>query len=202
MKKQLLKYLACVALILTGTMVWSQNPTYTCSITNAKMVSEKIYEFDVILQQTGTIELKLSHFQLGIKVNPAIIPAGATIAISPVAGSSALLKDQQPGPERFSFDNKSSCIRVVAVSPKKSNVYTSISKAETGTRLCRIRVSCSQAFTTGVSTNHTWNFSYDTGYATKLFAWVGATTVVTVDITVPASHLKSKSPAGDIIFAK
>jgi hypothetical protein len=143
----------------------------------------------------------LSHFQLGILLNPDIIPEGASIKISPVAGSSELLPEQQPGPEKFSFDAINKCIRVVAMVSKTPNVFTTINKAKVGTKLVRIRVTCSQAFNTGVSTNHTWNFSKKTGYESKIFARVGTTSFFFFFITNKASFAKSKS-AADITFGK
>jgi hypothetical protein len=210
MKIQLKKCFVGFVLILSGFVMWAQNPnpasipnpTYTCSIADTKMVSSAAYEFDLIMQRTGKIDIKLSHFQVGILLNPAIVPAGATITVTPVPGSSSLLLSQQPGPDRFSYDSKNNCIRITSVPPNRANGSTTISASEGGTRLIRLRVTCSQPFNTGVSTNHTWNFSFATGYATKVFALVGGPMYVNTDITVQASHKKSTASPSDVTFTK
>jgi hypothetical protein len=204
MKIQLKKCFIGLVLTLSVISLWAQtpNPTYTCCISDAKIVSPSVYEFDVIMQRTGKIDIKLSHFQLGIRMNPAIIPAGATITVSSVPDCSALLLAQQPGPERFTFESKTSCIRVTPVPPVRINGSTTISASASGTRLIRLRVTCSQPFNTGISTNHTWNFSFATGYATKMFALVGGPMYVNTDITVQSSHIKSSASPSDVTFTK
>jgi len=109
---------------------------------------------------------------------------------------------QQPGTERFTFDAKNNCIRVTPVPPVRANGSTTISASAGGTRLIRIRVSCSKPFNTGVSTNHTWNFSFSTGYGTKIFALVGGPLYVNTDITVQSSHIKSVDSPSDVTFTK
>lgn len=178
----------------------AQDPTFICSIANAKIVSDSSYEFDVMLQRTGNIELYLSYFQLGIFLNPAIIPAGAVVKVAPVEGSSALHAEQQPGPKRFSFDTLASCIRVVPVAPKNASAGTIISNADGGIRLIRMRVSCSKAFNKGVSTMHTWNFKRENGYPTALFARVGGHSSPSTSITKEKSFVISSKLNSDVTF--
>ncbi|MBK7173467.1 MAG: hypothetical protein IPH84_09575 [Bacteroidales bacterium] len=164
------------------------NPTYTCKITNATQVSCNVYEFDVVLTRTATTVLRLAQFQLGILVNPAIIPAGGVINVSPVPGSSSTLNAaQRPGPDKFGYDATKNCIQVTPVAPPGWAGATVISNT-TGNRLARIRVACSLPFEVGTNPAHTWNFTLATGYPTKMFAYVGASPGVNTDITVQASH--------------
>jgi hypothetical protein len=202
MKKQLLKWMTGIVIMLFSISSWSQKPAYTCSITNAKIISRYEYEFDVLMQRFGTVELHLSHFQLGIILDSAIIPPDATIKVSSVPESSELMKSQQPGPERFSFDAKNYCIRVTPMSPVSYSIASVISSSVGGTKLCRIRVTCSKAFNKGISTNHFWNFSFDKGYATKIFSWKGSVKPLNTDITVHTSHLKTVAPPADVTFSR
>jgi len=119
MKKQkhIFMLIVWAILVLFGTNSWAQNPTYTCRITNAEQVSCNVYEFDVFIQRTGPTVFKLSHFQLGILVNPAMIPAGGIINVSPVPGSSGLVASQQPPIENFGYDAVKKCILVTPVPP-------------------------------------------------------------------------------------
>ncbi len=45
--------------------------TYSCRIKNSTQLSCNVFEFDVILQRTGSTALNLAIFQMGINVNPA-----------------------------------------------------------------------------------------------------------------------------------
>jgi PKD repeat protein len=186
MKKIILLLVAFMCFI---NMSSAQNPTYLCKISGAQQVSCNAYEFNVTLQRTGTTVFKLAMFQLGIMVNPAIIPAGAHIVASPVSGNSWLSNSSQiPNQQHFSYDSINNCIRVSPVTPPGYLSASIIPDSTNGIRLCRIRVTCSQGFNTGVSTAHAWSFSLATGYETKIFAYVGPTDT---DITVQASHILS-----------
>jgi hypothetical protein len=190
MKKQqhFFVWIVGALLLLFSATTWAQNPTYTCKITNATQVSCNVYEFDVVLTRTATTALRLAQFQLGILVNPAIIPAGGVINVAPVPGSSSTLNAaQRPGPDKFGYDAVKNCIQVTPVAPPGYAGATLISNT-TGNRLARIRVACSLPFVAATNPNHTWNFTLATGYPSKIFAYVGASPGVNTDITVVASH--------------
>ena len=186
--KRLLLWIVMAFLMLSGFSSTAQ--TYTCKITNATQVSCNVYEFDVIMQRTGGTILRLAQFQLGISVNPAIIPSGGVLNVAPVPGSSALLAAQQPGPEKFVFDASNNCIKVAPVAPPGFAGATLISNLAAGTKLTRIRVACSLPFVATTNPGNTWNFTAaPAGYPTKMFAYVGASAPgVNTDITVQASH--------------
>ncbi|NVO20472.1 MAG: T9SS type A sorting domain-containing protein [Bacteroidetes bacterium] len=184
-QKRIVLWISSLLFMLISIGIKAQTPTYQCRITNAAQVSCNVYEFDVVMQRTGGTVLKLAQFQLGILLDPAIIPSGGIINVAPVPGSSELLAAQQPGPEKFSFDATKNCIQVTPVAPPGAAGATIISNAAAGTRLTRIRVACTAAFNTGTNPNHTWNFVLSNGYQTKMFAYVGSTNT---NITVNASH--------------
>jgi PKD repeat protein len=166
--------------------IYTQNPSYSCKLTNAAQVSCNAYEFDLILQRTGTTVFKLANFQFGINLAPGIIPAGGVISVSPVAGSSQISNvAQQPTPGKFTFDAVNNCIRITPMVPPGYANGSIITNTPQGTRLCRVRVTCSQPFNIGVNTGHAWSFSLATGYATKIFAYSGNTNT---DVTNQASY--------------
>lgn len=203
MKKYFLTTTTFIAIMLFGFGLKAQNPTYTLSIANAKIISATEYQFDVVMQRTGAAELKLALFQLGILMNPEIIPAGAKIKVSAVEGSSELLKDQQPAAERFSFDSVKKCIIVTPFRTPGGGISATVIPANKGLKICVIKVSSTLPFNKSISTNHTWNFNFANGYATKIFAWVkGETKELNTDITVKNSHLKSNTTPPDVVFGK
>ncbi|MBK7028141.1 MAG: hypothetical protein IPH45_02580 [Bacteroidales bacterium] len=184
-QKLSIQWFLLLFLILLGFGIKAQSPTYNCRITNAAQVSCNVWEFDVVLQRTGTTVFKLAQFQMGINMNPAIIPSGGIINITPVPGSSQLNASQQPGPEKFSYDAVKNCIIVTPVAPPGSAGASTISNLPAGTRLTRIRVGCNLAFNTALTPDPTWCWTLAQGYQTKMFAYVG---VINTDITVQASH--------------
>jgi len=178
----LLFALLCYTGIING-----QNPAYSCKLTNATQLSCNTYEFDLILQRTGTTVFNLATFQFGINIAPAIIPSGGVITVSPVPGSSEISNlVQRPTPDKFTFDAVNNCIRITPMVPPGYANGSIIANTPQGTRLCRVRVTCSQPFNIGVSTSHAWSFSMVNGYATKIFAYVGN---LNTDVTVQASHV-------------
>lgn len=202
MKKNLLIVILSSVMLMSITILNAQNPTFTCTIGNAKIVSDNEYEFDIVIKRTGTLEFFLSHFQVGIMVNPDLIPAGATVKVASVLESSGLLKAQQPAPEKFTYDPKKNVIRITPVPPSRQPNATTINQLEPGTVLCRVKVTSSLPFNKGVSTKHTWCFSHDTGYATKFFAWTSGPMFRSTDVTVQSSFRKSATTPADVEYTK
>jgi hypothetical protein len=172
---------------------------YEMKITNAAQISCNVYEFDVTMNSTSPLpsqHVKLANFQCGILVNPAIIPAGASVEIALVPGSSTITNpSQRPGPEKFEYSSTTNAIQVIPVVPVGAANASTV-PAGAGFTLFRVRVACSQPFVVGENTNHTWNFVFPPVYPTKVFGYIGTTNT---DISNPASH--SLVAPADIIFA-
>lgn len=187
MKRFLLGMLGLIVLLLQPSIsVLAQNPGYQCKIANAVQVSCNVYEFDVTLNSTQPTNLmKLVNFQVGILVNPAIIPPGGEINIALVPGSSTIPNvNQRPGPEKFLYNSTTNCIQVAPVVPPGSANASTITM--TGYTLFRLRVACTLPFVAGTNPNHTWNFVFPPVYPTKVFAYIGTTNT---DVTNPSSHI-------------
>ncbi|NVO01052.1 MAG: hypothetical protein HXX17_17210, partial [Geobacteraceae bacterium] len=187
--------------MLISISMKAQNPAYQCRIHTATQVNCNTYEFSVSVQKTGGVAFNLAQFQLGININPAIIPAGGVISVAPVTlapsarntttGGATLVAAQMPGIEKFSFDASKNCIIVTPVAPPGASNSQYMQASVPGTTLCKIRVSCSLPFLFGNATGHAWSFSLNSGYETKLFAYVGTTNT---NVTVAASHTVSGGP--------
>ena len=199
MKKQKQLFLWILGLLLmlfTSISTNAANPTYACRITNEFQRSCNVIEFDVTLARTGSTVFQLAQFQLGILMNPAFIPSGGIVTVTPLAGSSQLQANQIPGADKFNYVASTNCIIVTPVAPPGAGNGMLIPL--TVTKLFTVRVSCSLPFVTGqtpfVASPATapWNFSAATGYyATKMFAYKltgSPATVQNVDITVVGSH--------------
>jgi hypothetical protein len=189
MKKHKLIYLLLfsILLMLPAMMTNGQNGTaYQMKITGAAQVSCNVYEFDVTMNSTVPSNLvRMANFQVGILVNPAIVPAGATIDIALVPGSSTIpVASMRPGPEKFLYNNTTNCIQVAPVVPP--GTANSFNLSMTGVKLFRVRVACSQPFVIGESTNHSWNFLSPSPYPTKVFGYISG---INTDITNQASHV-------------
>jgi hypothetical protein len=196
--RQFFIWIAGAFLILFSIVSKAQNPTYSCYIANAAQVSCNVYEFDVIAKRTGTTVFKLAQFQCGIHIPVGIIPAGGIINVAPVPNSSNAITNasQRPTPDRFTYDSALNCIRITPKSPPGIGTASVISNQIAGTKLCRVRVSCSLPFVVGTSPIPTWSFSVATGYPTKFFAYVPSN----VDITVQASHTVQANGGSNVVF--
>jgi hypothetical protein len=182
-QKRLITWIAGALLMLLSISSWATNPTYSCKLTNAVQTSCNVWEFDVTIVRTGAAVFNLAQWQLGILMNPAIIPAGGVIDVAPVPGTSQINPLAIPGTDQFGYDVTKNVILVTPTPP--SIAAQTVILNSPAVRLYRIRVACSKAFVTGTSPNPTWNFLLPNGYQTKFFAFVAGTNV---DITVPASH--------------
>lgn len=191
-QKQLIKLIATAFMLVMSISVWAQTPTYNCRIANAEQVSCNVYEFDVQMQRTGGTAFRMAMFQLGININPAIIPVGGIVNVTPIPGSSTISNPAQiPAADRFAFLPASNLIQVTPVSPPgyatASIIQFSI-QPPNWTTLFRLRVACSLPWVGGLQTNPVWSFSLATGYQTKIFAYNLTYPYDNTDITVQTSH--------------
>jgi hypothetical protein len=182
----LLRLTGAIILLMFPALIIAQTPTYQMKIANAAQVSCNVYEFDVTLNSTNPANLlKLVNFQIGILLDPVIIPVGGVVDIALVPGSSQIpVTAQQPGPEKFVYDQLNNVIRVAPVVPPGSANAATVPLA--GFRLFRVRVACTMPFVTGTNPNHIWNFTFPPYYPTKVFGYIGT---INTDVTNPTSHI-------------
>jgi len=88
-------------LISFSTISYGQNPTYVLSLRNDILVSSTVYEFDIFLQRTGTVELYYSNAsQYFINYNSAIVNGGV-LSFTFVPGTCELISNQQIDPVKI-----------------------------------------------------------------------------------------------------
>jgi hypothetical protein len=151
------------ALLLTGILlafsVFSQkqesaSSKFKLSIENVKLTSDKTVEFDLYLLNTepaATFELAL--FQAGILVNPDIFNGG-TIKASLIDGGSQLIDVQQPLNILFAQETNiiklpSRTLKPLAKDAPAGPRGSIISSKGEGTRICRIMLTNTMAFSKG-----------------------------------------------------
>ena len=143
---------------------------FSYTIANDVQVSDKVMEFDLYLLDTDASQsFELASIQAGILVNSAIYNGG-TVTASIVAGSSGLLAAQVPSSIAFA----SNCIKLGPRTPPQSGNGTIISTSAPGTRICRLRLTNTVAFTPGASAGLTFSFT-TSPYATKVSEYISAT---------------------------
>lgn len=183
----------CLTAIFCGNL-YAQLPTYTATLENDLMVSASVYEFDLIISQTGSLPLELANFQAAIMVNPAFVNGGI---ITPIILSGSSDFNAAQGPTSIMFQAGYNCIMIAPKVPPRELFPGSNTSATngtliepSGTRVCRIRVENSVPF--GESyLNPVWNFTLQP-YRTAVTAYVGPTDQrVNTFITLADSHSKT-----------
>jgi len=166
----------------------AQTPSgYVCSARNDSLLTSKVYEFDIYLQNTDPVNIfELATFQAGIIINSSIINGG-TIIPSIVAGSSELVTVQQPTSISFS-GSPSYCIRLAPKAGPGLGTGTIIPITSPGIRVVRIRLTNSKDFGQ-YSPNFVFNFT-PTPYNTIVSAY-DQTTGLNVNITNQTFHTVS-----------
>jgi hypothetical protein len=196
MRKQLtrIKLLAvCFAAIFCGDLS-AQLPTYTATIENDLMVSSSIYEFDLIISQTGSLPLELANFQAAIMVNPAFVNGGI-ITPTLLGGSSDFNTPQWPS--SIKFQAGFNCIMIAPKVPPRvlfpgsgTSATNGTIIATTGTRVCRIKLENSVPFG-DTYLDPIWNFTLQP-YRTAVTAYVGPTDQrINTFITLADAHSKT-----------
>ncbi|MEI7982300.1 MAG: hypothetical protein WCI71_11655, partial [Bacteroidota bacterium] len=174
-----------VLMLILSSAAWAQTPTsYLCSVRNDSLLTAKIYEFDIYVQNTDPVNIfELGSFQAGIHVNSAILNGGA-ITATLVAGSSGLVAAQRPLATTFA----GSPDYIFKLSPRNGpglGAGTIISTTSPGTRVIRIRLTNTANFGQ-FSPNFAFNFTA-LPYNTVVSAY-DQTTAVNVVITNAANH--------------
>ena len=78
-------------LLFSGMPLYSQAPEYLCVAKNDTLISPYIYQFDVYIFRTGTVDLYLNNQQVSFKIqNTPEILNGGTLTAQYVSGSTEL----------------------------------------------------------------------------------------------------------------
>ncbi len=135
-------------LVVASAGLWAKQavPTFTYTIANQTLVSDKVLEFDVYLLNTNPlVKFEASGVQLCVTINPAILNGG-TITPSVVPGTSDMVASQVPTSLQFDNANVVGPMLKVAVTNSTMGSSTVISGTAPGTRVCRFRLTNSVAF--------------------------------------------------------
>ena len=157
---------------VTVTQASAPVPEFNFTIRNDIQVSDRILEFDLyLLDVQPSTPFELSIIQAGILVNNGIINGG-TITPAIVPGYSELVALQQPTIVTWSTGTSNGCIKVTPKAGPGCGNGTIISTSGAGTRICRVRITNSVAFTSSSQANLTFNFT-TSPYPTKVFQYSG-----------------------------
>lgn len=199
MKKGSFKFLLvmCVAIVGYAIGLQAQRPygpksptglsDFVYTMQNDQQVSDRILEFDLYLQDADATEpFELAIIQAGITLNPNIYNGG-TVTIAIVPGTSQLVAAQQP--TSVVWSQAQNCIKLTPRSGPGSGNGTIISTTAPGTRICRLRITNSEAFTANSTADLTFSFT-TSPYPTKVFQYIGGVnTQVTCNATNTFSQL-------------
>ncbi|MEI6061212.1 MAG: hypothetical protein WCR72_10915, partial [Bacteroidota bacterium] len=202
MKKTLTKFLKVVPLLfllLAVLQIKAQSrysplasSDFNLTLANDVQTANNILEFDVYLLDTdGSNTFELAAVQAGIVVNSGIYNGG-TITMSIVAGTSQLVAAQQPGSVVWS--QAQNTIKLTPRTPPGAGSGSVLSSTAPGTRVCRLRITNTVAFTANSQANLAFNFT-TSPYPTKVFQYIGGTNT---ELTCTTSN--SFSNASNIVL--
>lgn len=117
-------------------------------ITNGKLLSPEIYEFDLFLLSTGGNIFSLASQQYGIKINPSFINGG-TITIEVISNNTGLTNKEQI-PKSITFNTTTNSLNITARSNPGHLNGSLISNTPPGTYVCRIKMQNSTNFGIGI----------------------------------------------------
>lgn len=161
---QLIKAVPLLAFMLSFTLVNAQRtyetdaPTwdfapedlFNLTIRNVAQTSDRILEFDVFLLDMDAAQpMEVATTQGGLTYNTAILNAG-TLAGTIIAGTSDF-----PSTQGFASINTATAgqVKLSTKSPPGSGAGFICSAAGNGSRIARIRLTCTQPFTTNSTAN-------------------------------------------------
>jgi hypothetical protein len=159
--------------VVTVTQDAAPAQEFNFIIMNDVQTSDRTLEFDLYLLDTKpSVIFELAIIQAGILVNSNIINGG-TITPSLVSGASELVAEQQPTNILFTTGATNGCLKMTPRTQPSCGSGTTISTTSPGTKVCRIRLTNSVAFTAGSQANLTFNFT-TSPYPTKLYQFSGS----------------------------
>jgi len=161
--------------VVTLTQEAAAIPIFHFTIANDVQTSDRTLEFDLYLLNTQPVlPIELSMIQPGILVNSEIINGG-TITPFIISGSSELVSAQQPSSISWASATPSGCIKIAARPLPGCGKGTIIKTTGQGTRICRVRITNSVAFTSGSRANLDFNFASTPAsfLITKVYQYTG-----------------------------
>jgi gliding motility-associated-like protein len=172
MRKLLRHLYTFIPLILISFFSYQVNAQtislFNFTIRNDVQVSDRILEFDLYLLDSDVTEpFELNMVQAGILVNPGIYNGG-TVSVTRVLSTSELVTAQQPAAANILWSQAQNCIKVTSKLPTPLGEGTILSQTAPGTRVCRLRITNTTAFTPSSTANLTFNFTVSP-YPTKVF---------------------------------
>lgn len=176
-----------LVLISFNLKSFSQANNYNCCIKNITLVSPNVYEFDVVLEWTGTNSAKLTFLQAGIDFNYSALSNGGTItgAIVPGSADPSLPASQQS--PNWVINQTSKQIRLLAAIATSSAIAAPI-PGPPGFRVGTFRMTNSVPFS---STAPTFTWSFAPGSATKTVTALGVylnSSTLSGNVTIPQNH--------------
>ena len=146
----------------------SPTPTYTLAILNSNQVSSSEYQCDIYITRTGTTPLELSIMQLGLKYNNAVKGTGVlTVSYADASVDTAMTRsgETQTFTAATTVDGY---IRLAGHIATGGHGTGALVPTAPGMRVGRLKIVNSVPL---VSTNYGLVWSYDSLYATKVFAY-------------------------------
>jgi hypothetical protein len=184
-------------LILTGLYVpvsYSQNPTFTVTLTNDLQTDASHYQFDVYLLRTGSNSFELSGSQFSFSYNTAVINSGTLTAAWDMS-TTGLNSGNSPLPTP---GITSGVIKCGSKAPPGIGNGTIISNTGLGTKIGTLKLTNTNSFSSG-SLGVNFLIAGQNAFYTKLSAYVAGLNVeLTSTLIVPAlgtySNLLGNAP--------
>jgi Viral BACON domain/Putative binding domain, N-terminal len=159
--------------VVTVTQAEASPPELIYTIANDLQTSDRTLEFDLyLLNNRPTIPLELSMIQTGILVSSGIINGG-TITPSIVLGSSELVSAEVPNSISYSTGSPNGCVKIAARSLPGCGNGTIISTTGPGTRICRVKITNSVAFSASSHANLNFCFTGTPFLITRVYQYTG-----------------------------
>ncbi|MGV1050481.1 MAG: BACON domain-containing protein, partial [Solirubrobacterales bacterium] len=178
--------------VVTVTQAGGTPPEFLYTIENDVQTSDRTLEFDLYIKDNDASQpIELANIQAGVTLNPGIYNGG-TITLAIVSGSSQLVAAQQP--TSVIWVQSQNCIKVTPKAPPGPGAGTILSTTSPGTRVCRLRLTNTVAFTASSTANLAFSFT-TVPYPTKAFQYIG-----TVNTAMPCSATNCYSNATNILL--
>jgi hypothetical protein len=176
-----------LALISLNLKSFSQANNYNCCIKNITLVSPNEYQFDVVLEWTGTNSAKFTFLQAGIDFNYSALSNGGTITGAYVPGSGDPSLPPVQNSPNWVINQTSKQIRLLAAIATNSAFAAPI-PGPPGFRVGTFRMTNTVPFS---STAPTFTWSFAPGSATKTVTLLGVylnTSTLSTNVTIPQNH--------------
>jgi len=190
-----IKTLAFLVVVLSALQLNAQRrftplatSDFNLTLQNDVQTADNVLEFDLYLLDTDASQtFEMAAVQAGILVNPGIYNGG-TITISIVPASSGLSNPAQ-APTSVVWSQVQNTIKLTPRPAPGAGSGSVISTSGFGTRICRLRITNTVAFTASSQANLTFNFT-TSPYPTKVSQYIaGFNTVLVCNASNSFSNL-------------